>query len=230
MSKNTAETQSPYLCNRETTACFSGHRPEKLPFNINYQTVEDGYLSYIYLHVHEAYLNGYRTFLTGMARGFDTLAATAIIRYRQRFNVSEKINLVGVSPYAEEIRRLKGQDLYNYRFIMHHCDEMIYLNREYTPWCFHQRNRFMVDNSSLLISSCSDENSGTGSTIRYARKKGLTVDNINPSKLIILSDNDMVYLNSSNGYLTFDSGKKGTVTRINLPSSFNDTSEHEKKQ
>ena len=230
MSKNTANVQSPYLCDRATTACFSGHRPEKLPFNINFQSVEEGYNSYICLHIHEAYLNGYRTFLTGMARGFDILAAYAVIKYRERFNVTEKISLVGVSPYSEEIDRLNGQDLYNYNLVKHHCDEMIYLNREYVPWCYHQRNRFMVDNSSLLICSCLDENSGTGSTIRYARKKGLTVDNINPNNLIIPSNEDMDYLFSQKGFWVLDSGKKGTVTRCELPSPFNDTSENQKKQ
>ena len=43
----------------------------------------------------------------------------------------------------------------------------------------------MVDNSSLLIAVCGDPRSGTGQTIRYARKQGVEV------KLIRTSDEEI---------------------------------------
>ncbi|MBQ8623230.1 MAG: DUF1273 family protein [Oscillospiraceae bacterium] len=231
MSERSTTAVSPLLLDRQTTACFSGHRPEKIPFNIYHQINKETYLSYIYFHIHQAYEQGYRTFLTGMARGFDILAATAVIKYRRRFSVNDKINLVGVSPFLNEIKHLHGKDLFNYNFVKSNCDEMIYLNQEYTKGCFHQRNRFMVDRSSLLICSCIDEKSGTGSTMKYALKKGLTVDNINISDFCDMSDTD--YPLPKCGYWIMDTGAKGTVTRVKAAHPFlpvNDTSDKEKMQ
>ena len=231
MYANNSEIRSPYLCDPKTTACFSGHRPEKLPINLNSQTHAEAYRSYIYLHIHEAYLKGYRTFITGMARGFDILAATAVINYRHRFNVTEKINLIGVSPFSEEVNRLNCHDRFNYNFVKDNCDEMIYLNREYAPWCYSQRNRFMVDHSSLVICSCIEEKSGTGQTVKYARKKGLEIDNISVKDILSIPEND--YPIPADGYWIFGQEKVGTVTRITSAHPFlpvNDTSDNEKKQ
>ena len=231
MSASEIKIPSRYLTDPLTTACFSGHRPEKLPFNINHAVSEDTFKTFIYLHIHEAYEAGYRTFITGMARGFDIIAAQTVLKYRRRFSVKDKISLIGVSPFSDEIHRLYGQDLYNYQMISESCDEMIYLRRDYKQGCFHTRNRFMVDHSSLLICACTDPKSGTGSTIKYAMKKGLRIDNIDVSDFPDLSD--VHYKLPENGIWKVDRKKRGTVTYVNLPytpSSLNDTRDDEKKQ
>lgn len=46
--------------------------------------------------------------------------------------------------------------------------------------CIFERNRFMVNNSSLLIALFSGKNGGTKSTIEYAKKQGLNIVIIEP--------------------------------------------------
>lgn len=226
--KSTAYS-SPYLCDPSTTACFSGHRPEKMSHIIGSTVGMQAFKSIVYLHVHEAYEAGYRTFITGMARGFDIIAAQVVLDYKRRFSVRENIRLIAVSPFADEILNRHDNDLYDYNSVLEACDDVIYVRRDYHKSCFHVRNRFMVDNSSLLISACLDEKSGTGSTIKYARKKGLRVDNI---ALGVFGDmSDMHY--EIPEVMIFNEHRKGTVTYVNLPHPFspsNDTQDNEKKQ
>ena len=43
-----------------------------------------------------------------------------------------------------------------------------------------KRNKYMVDNASLLIVVCNDFSGGTGATVRYAEKKGIGIVMIKP--------------------------------------------------
>ena len=45
------------------------------------------------------------------------------------------------------------------------------MQEKYTPDCFYNRNRYMVDHSSMLISAYNDEPGGTKNTIIYAFSK-----------------------------------------------------------
>ncbi len=51
------------------------------------------------------------------------------------------------------------------------------MNDVYRSGIYHQRNRLMVDNSSLVI-AYSDGTGGSQYTVNYARKQGLGVKNI----------------------------------------------------
>lgn len=186
-----SDLSSKFLTDPATTACFSGHRPEKLPFDMSDRDNQEAYLSLTLSLIDKAYKAGYRTFITGMARGFDILAAFAVIRYKNSSPEKRDIVLVGASPYRTEIRRLKGRSLDNYLTIREACDDVIYINEDYHGFCFHERNCFMVDHSSLVISSCLQESGGTASTLRYAKRRGLRIDNIGISELKeVISFND----------------------------------------
>ncbi len=184
------EFRSEFLSDPATTACFSGHRPEKIPINLKSIFIENDFKDLIYEKICEAYDNGYRTFITGMARGFDTYAAYSVVRLRNSSPDKSDIVLIGVSPYRTEKQRLRPGDKFKYHNLEIFCDEMIYLNEEYTPSCYHERNHFMVDHSSLLISLCFEDRSGTSATINYAKRKGLRIESVDTSSLPIISNND----------------------------------------
>jgi uncharacterized phage-like protein YoqJ len=60
-----------------------------------------------------------------------------------------------------------------YRRIMNAFPERYLVSREFTKSCFQKRNFFMVDSSDAIIAVLMEgkEHSGTGQTLRYAKKK-----------------------------------------------------------
>ena len=57
--------------------CFTGHRPEKL--NITEQEATE----LLHAAIVDAYDSGYRTFMSGMARGVDIWAAELVLQERE---------------------------------------------------------------------------------------------------------------------------------------------------
>ena len=70
--------------------CFTGHRPEKI--GIPDETV----IALLDKAISEAIQSGYRTFISGMARGVDIWAAEIVLRLR---DAGQPIRLICVSPY-----------------------------------------------------------------------------------------------------------------------------------
>lgn len=163
----------------EKTACFTGHRPEKIPFDIRDRFFRETVSSLLYLHSYEAVGRGYDTFICGMQRGIDVMAGLAVLRLREVF---KNIRLVCVSPFRSEIKRRSGGDRDDYIYLKDNCDGFVVLSETYFQGCYLRRNDFMTDLSSLVIGAVADTNSGTGQTLRRAQKKGLDVEVINLSK------------------------------------------------
>ena len=65
---------------RSHTCCFSGYRPEKMPFRTNDPDAVQALEAALDRAVEHAVSQGYHTFLSGMAAGFDIWAAEAVIR------------------------------------------------------------------------------------------------------------------------------------------------------
>lgn len=184
-------SEPDFLTNKEITACFAGHRPSKLPFPEDETEKIRLIQKLIRREIEDALDLSYTTFITGMAKGVDTWAAMEVLQLKNKYSA---IKLVGVSPFRAEIEHLKGADLWRYDLIRHGCDQMVFLADSYFPNCYLVRNKFMVDHSSLVIGAVSDMQSGTGNTIRYAKKMGLNMriidinslsDSCNPDYIII---------------------------------------------
>lgn len=156
-----------------STACFTGHRPERLPDVFLYEAYRDKLKAMLRENIIEAAQRGCDTFLCGMQRGLDIWAAKETIQVRD--TLFPKIRLICVSPFSSEIRSRRGADKIDYNIVKGYSDGYIALNEEYHRGCFFERNRFMVDHSSLLIGAVYDYKSGTGQTITYARSKGLEI-------------------------------------------------------
>lgn len=154
----------------KTTACFTGHRPEKLMFES--EEVLKMIKSTLYFQIYDAVQNGFDKFISGVARGVDIWAAEYVLRIREEF---PHIKLICAVPFHEHAKSFKGEDLYMLNSIMENADEVVYVSEHYSHDCFKKRNYYMVDRSSLLIGIVYDKRSGTGQTINYARKKGIVV-------------------------------------------------------
>lgn len=174
--------ESELLTDPSTTACFTGPRPEGIPFDIKLSDVNRGILSSsIYLEIYEAYNRGYRTFVTGMADGIDILAGEAVEKFR---DVCMNVRLVAVLPYRERSGHFDDH-FSSFRFtnLLHSANEVICLSDEYYRGCFYARNRFMVDRSSLLIAAVANREGGTAYTLDYAELKGIETRTINLKSL-----------------------------------------------
>ncbi len=159
----------PQNLDRSITACFTGHRATKLPWQYDENDERCILLKCrIDDSIKSAYSDGYRNFICGMAHGADTYAAEAVLKQRL---FSKGISLICVFPYRHSSSRSDS--------IARHADSVIYLNDSYVPGCMQQRNRFMIEHSSFLIAIHDGGSSGgTAQTIRMATDAGIRISYI----------------------------------------------------
>ena len=167
----------------DNTVCFSGHRPEKLPFKGDPSNPQVRILmSKLFLEIDQSIKKGYTTFISGMAKGVDIWVARYVIEKKES---NPSLKLICAIPYKGFGESWRGVDRWDFEWIKDKADEIIYICESYFPYCMKKRNEYMVDHSSKLIAVVGDYSSGTGQTIRYAMKKGLETRIINIGKEII---------------------------------------------
>ena len=150
------------------TACFTGHR-----------TLPDENLPEIAERLENALIalieQGYRYFGAGGALGFDTLAAQAVLRLRERH---PQIRLILVLPCLNQTRGWLQENIDTYEEIKRCADKVTYTSEHYFRGCMQKRNRHLVDNSSVCICYLTKPTGGTAYTVDYARRRGLRIINI----------------------------------------------------
>ncbi len=163
---------------KTNTACFSGHRPQHFIFGFDEihsdcVKIKDEIKNAIDLAIQ----NSYTTFLTGMAQGVDIWCAEEVLRQRMS---GKKIFLNAIVPHIGQQK--SWSPLYQKRYfdILEKSDDVVILNQAYIPGCLGQRNRYLVDNSSLLIAVLGNENGGTKNTVDYAVSRKLEIKIITP--------------------------------------------------
>lgn len=141
----------------EKSCCFTGHRiiADKNRKNIETQIKEicEGLIS-----------RGIDTFITGGALGFDTLAAQCVLELKKKNDAK----LIVAVPCKAQSSGWGQRDRAIYEEILARSDEVIVLSEEYTRFCMHRRNRFMVDNSAVCVAYLKKMTGGTVYTVNYA--------------------------------------------------------------
>ena len=159
--------------NRETTCCFTGHRPEKLPWR-----EDEGDPRCLELKarlagaVEAAYEKGMRHFLCGMARGADFYCCEAALALRER---RPGVTVEAVIPCEEQAARWRERDRERWFSLVERCDNETMLQHHYDRGCMLRRNRYLVDHSAMLLAVYYGLVGGTMYTISYAMKRGLDV-------------------------------------------------------
>lgn len=158
---------------REVTACFTGHRPEKLPDGgaSDSQMIKT-LKSLLHQEITAAVNDGYTSFITGMARGVDLWAGEMIV---EMICSGKPLKLTAVFPYRNYESRYKGYEKWVGGRIISKAAQVVYLNEQYYRGCMRERNEYMVDRSSRLIAVVGDYKSGSGQTVKYARSQQLDV-------------------------------------------------------
>ena len=153
---------------QKKTCCFTGHRSI---LSADQEETTRQLENTIAELIHA----GIDRFVTGGARGFDTLAAQAVLLLRKKY---PDIKLILALPCLSQTRGWCKKDIMAYETIKSQADEIIYTSQNYTRGCMHKRNRYMVDRSSICVCYCLRDKGGTAYTVYYAEKKGLKIINI----------------------------------------------------
>ena len=126
--------------------------------------------------VTQLYAEGYRIFMSGMAEGFDLLAAEVVLSLKEEFS---EIKLFCVIPFEGHISKVGNANRARYNTICASADEVITLASEYHKKAYYDRNDYLVGNADALICYYSGKRrSGTGYTVTAALKKRIRTINI----------------------------------------------------
>lgn len=143
---------------KENCCCFTGHRPEKL--NISEAEVK----KLLFNAVEDAIEQGYTTFITGLAKGFDTWAGETVCELSKSHPA---VKLVCALPYPDFAKN--APHLVEKAALVHTVSE------KYSVFSYQKRNKWMVDNSSLVIALFNGSKGGTENTLNYAKEKGAEI-------------------------------------------------------
>jgi uncharacterized phage-like protein YoqJ len=151
---------------RNTVICFSGHR---------YYAAAPDDEARIAAAVEAALDDGYRTFISGMAPGFDLAAAGAVVRLRERY---ADVRLVAAVPFAGQQSGYSVADRARYDSLLAAADEVRVLAGRYSHGCYLRRDDWMVERSARVICWYDGAASGTRYTVRRALAAGLEIVNL----------------------------------------------------
>lgn len=156
---------------REHTCCFTGHRPEKLPWGFD---EGDGRClalkARIASAVEGAYADGYRHFVCGMARGADFYFCEAVLALR---DAHADVSVEGAVPCRSQPNAWRDEDKERYAALLSRCNYETLVQEHYDRGCMQRRNRYMVDRSGRVIAAYDGLGGGTGTTLAYAMRHGL---------------------------------------------------------
>ena len=147
--------------NRARTCAVTGHRI----LNKDFDKVR---LEYVFNKLIEG---GYNCFLVGMALGFDTECFCILEKLREK----NSIKIIACIPCLDQDKKFNKEQKEKYQEMLTKADEKVIISQEYTSECMMQRNRYMVDNCSVVVSYKRREVGGTAGTVRYAKKQGVSV-------------------------------------------------------
>lgn len=153
---------------KDRTVCFTGHRNIAKAVLPQLERLLDETIA-------ELICQGIVYFGSGAARGFDTIAARAVLRARER---NPAIKLILVLPCRDQDARWPEADRHEYQTLLAYADKTLCLSEHYYNGCMEARNRHLVSHSSVCVAYMKHGRSGTSQTVRLANEQGLTVMNL----------------------------------------------------
>ena len=160
---------------RQHTCCFTGHRPDKLPWGTN---EKDPRCSKLKLQLdtalEQAYTDGLRHFICGMARGCDLYFCQAVLDLRARH---PEVTVEAAIPCLSQTDSWPLTERMRHAALLDQCDFETMVQHNYDRGCMMRRNRYMVDRSRRIIAVYDGiPKGGTAATLAYAMKHDLETD------------------------------------------------------
>lgn len=149
------------VINSAKACCVSGHR--RMQNDLDVEKLRQVFLDLI--------AGGVDSFLIGMALGFDALC----FRILEEIRKAQSIRIIACIPCKNQDYKYTVAQCEEYARMLQSADERVWTGENYTPYCMHKRNRFMVDNSYCLVAYLRQDKSGTSTTVKYAKDLGKKV-------------------------------------------------------
>ncbi|MBQ8133682.1 MAG: DUF1273 family protein [Clostridia bacterium] len=165
----------------EQTCCFTGHRPQKLPFHSNENDKRCMKLKVMIRKEIKTLIveKSIKHFISGMAIGTDIIFAEIVLEMKKNYDITLECAI----PCRNQSDKWTIQQKERYTKILLQADIVTYLQNDYTKDCMQKRNEYMVDKSEYVIAVWNGSKSGTANTIKYARKKNKSIIIIDLNKL-----------------------------------------------
>ena len=162
-------TMNGILSEKSKSLAFTGHRtiPVERQDEIRARLVEA---------VSVACKSGITCFYSGMAMGFDLMAAETVLSLKGRY---PDIRFIAVVPFRRQNYRWPSMEKERYQKIISQADRVIVLSEYYFKGCLLRRNDFMLEQSCGVIALYDGKlYGGTFYTWREAMKKGMDIVNL----------------------------------------------------
>ena len=149
---------------RKHRCCFTGHRPEKLNISEKRLAVllED--------EIRKAIDSGFTTYITGMAKGVDLVAAEVVLRLREQ---DDRLKLICALPHPDFGLHWGGGWTESFQYVLAAADLSRCICPKFSYASYQVRNEWMVCRSSLVIGVFNGERGGTKNTLDYAKSVGV---------------------------------------------------------
>lgn len=154
--------------NKARTCAVTGHRAVSKSINID--KLKKTFLTLL--------SGGYDTFLVGMALGFDTICFGVLEDIRKK----ENIKIYACVPCLSQSYKYNKKQKEEYDRMLSVADEVLLISEEYSKDCMQKRNKFMVDNCSVVVAYLNRNFGGTVNTVKYAEKNSVPVINVEENK------------------------------------------------
>ncbi|MBR5236824.1 MAG: DUF1273 family protein [Clostridia bacterium] len=152
---------------KETTCCFTGHRTMPTCLHAIKKNLEKSLCRLID--------EGFISFCSGGALGFDMLAAETVLHLRKKH---PQIKLIMILPCTGQDRFWTKKQKAAYAAVLAAADKVIYTGELYHRGCMQKRNRCLVDASSRVLAYLEKDSGGTKYTVDYAENLGVEVENL----------------------------------------------------
>lgn len=165
---------------------FTGHRPTRFSFKYNESAPACVTLKNVLAEqIARLYHRSITQYLTGCALGVDMWAGEAVLAFAEQH---PEISLCCIIPFAGQEKRWTLEQQARYKALLQRSNKTVVIKERYTDDCYFERNRYMVDNSDILLAVYDYEASkpsGTGYTVRYAQSLKKPILLIHPDTLKI---------------------------------------------
>ncbi len=162
------------------TCCFTGHRPDKLPWGLDESDPRCAKLkAALARELDGLYRQGLRHFISGMALGCDLYFAEAALALRE---CCPGLTVEGAVPCPTQAQKWPEPLRRRWQDILNRCDLETVVQQHYDRFCMHRRDRYMVDRAAIVLAVFDGTPGGTQYTLNYAMDKRRDILLLDPAR------------------------------------------------